>query len=263
MTTSRTDGFVDFGYRDNANRYEMRMRKRGGTFELHRLSSGARSVLARASQSWGTGWYEIEFDWGADGSITITAYEDPGGSRTQVNQITATDTTFTDGGVGFHCAGTRGGPRHYYADLAQITSRGSAPGTADLVWDTTTDWDSGTSAAGVVHEAVANTDHVDAGVVKQGYSVASPVPSSGLVGYWPLQEDSGGTAFDFSGVGNHLAVNGAAPGRAGLLGTTAYSFDGSGDIVSTTDPDKKPWISPTLGRLCRRAGRGSSVATWE
>lgn len=253
MTTSRTDGFVDFGYQDTANRYEMRMRKRaGGTFELHRLSDGRRTVLANSSQSWGTGWYEIEFDWSEDGPITITAYEDPGGARTQVNQISATDTTFTDGGIGFHCAGTRGGPRHYYADLAQITSRGSAPGSVELVWDTPADWDSAQAQSGVVHEAVANTDHVDAGVVKQGYSVANPLAASGLVGYWPLQEKSGVTAYDFSGNGHHATVNGATQGASGLLGTSAYAFDGTNDYVVIPDDDAldverialSAWIHP-------------------
>lgn len=96
-----------------------------------------------------------------------------------------------------------------------------------------TDFDNASSESGVVHESVANTDHNDASVLKQGYSIADPYLSADLVGYWPLHEDSGGTAYDFSGSNNDGTVNGATQGATGLLGTTAYSFDGTDDYVDT------------------------------
>lgn len=101
-------------------------------------------------------------------------------------------------------------------------------------FDADTDWDGAVSESGVVHESVANTDHVDAGVVKRGYSVASPTPSVGLAGYWPLQEDTGSTAYDFSGRENHATISGAMQGQPGLLSTTAYSFDGVDDYLSVS-----------------------------
>lgn len=54
-----------------------------------------------------------------------------------------------------------------------------------------------------------------------------------LVGHWPLQEDSG-DAHDHSGNGNTGTVNGATQGATGILGTTAYSFDGTDDDVTVS-----------------------------
>jgi len=103
-------------------------------------------------------------------------------------------------------------------------------------WDTAGDWDSATSESGVVHEAVANTDHDDADTVKRGYSAANPHLSSALVSYTPYHEDSGSTANDVSGNGADGNINGATPGATGLLGTTALDFDGS-DYVSYSSTD--------------------------
>lgn len=101
-----------------------------------------------------------------------------------------------------------------------------------VTWETATDWDNTQSEDGVVHEAVANTDHDDDGVVKKGYSHTSPLFSSNLVGYWPLNEDSGSTAYDFSGNGYDGTLNGPTVGQTGLLGTSTYSFDGADDYIS-------------------------------
>ena len=53
-----------------------------------------------------------------------------------------------------------------------------------------------------------------------------------LIRYWPLNENSGTTAYDHSSRGNHGTVNGATQGATGLLGENAYNFDGSDDNVS-------------------------------
>lgn len=103
---------------------------------------------------------------------------------------------------------------------------------ATLTWETAADWDGAASESGVAHESVANTDHNDATIIKQGYSVESPLRSVDLVGYWPLHEDSGSTANDFSGNNNDGTINGPAVGVTGPLGTTGYSYDGVDDIVS-------------------------------
>ena len=52
---------------------------------------------------------------------------------------------------------------------------------------------------------------------------------TGLVGWWPLHEDSGNTAYDLSGNDNHGTVSGATQGVAGKGGLTSYSFDGNDD----------------------------------
>lgn len=94
-----------------------------------------------------------------------------------------------------------------------------------------TDLDNALADSGVAHEATTNTDHSNTSLVKQGYDIASPYKSSSLVGYWPFHEDSGSTAYDFSDGNNDGTINGATVDATGLLGTTSYSFDGSGDYV--------------------------------
>jgi hypothetical protein len=96
-------------------------------------------------------------------------------------------------------------------------------------------WDEVATERGVVHESVANTDHDDAAIHKQGYRIANPYLSADLQGYWPLQEDSGSTAYDFSGNNNGGSITGASINQTGLVGTSAYSFDGTDDFVGCGD----------------------------
>jgi hypothetical protein len=60
-----------------------------------------------------------------------------------------------------------------------------------------------------------------------------------LVGYWPLNESSGSTAYDHSGNENHGTINdggdSTVPGASGILGQNAYNFDGSNDYVEIPD----------------------------
>ena len=60
-----------------------------------------------------------------------------------------------------------------------------------------------------------------------------------LIGSFPLTEDSGSTAYDYSGNDNDGTANGAGPSGTGTvsgpLGTTAYDFDGSDDDVDCND----------------------------
>ena len=123
-------------------------------------------------------------------------------------------------------------------DHSAETCSASLPGGSGpvrIAWSSVGDWDRATSETGVVHESVANTDHGDASVLKLGYSAASPFLAADLQGYWALHEDASTTAFDFSGNGYDGTVSGATLGVTGLLGTTAYSFDGVDDSV-TADP---------------------------
>ena len=59
---------------------------------------------------------------------------------------------------------------------------------------------------------------------------------TGLVGWWPLHETSGNTAYDLSGNENHGSLNGGVTqGVAGKGGLTAYSFDGNDDYIGGFD----------------------------
>ncbi|WP_414837457.1 LamG domain-containing protein [Candidatus Nanosalina sp. VS9-1] len=69
---------------------------------------------------------------------------------------------------------------------------------------------------------------------------------TGLIGWWPLHEDSGSKAYDLSGNGNHGSLNGGVTqGVAGKGGLTSYSFDGNDDVVkvsgSNLDTTSPPW----------------------
>ncbi|MFB6192941.1 MAG: LamG domain-containing protein [Candidatus Nanohaloarchaea archaeon] len=72
-----------------------------------------------------------------------------------------------------------------------------------------------------------------------------------LVGYWPLHEDSGSTAYDVRGSNNGTISNGGdstVVGASGLLGNSAYSFDGTNDYIEV----------PSNGW----SGDGVSVTAW-
>jgi hypothetical protein len=60
-----------------------------------------------------------------------------------------------------------------------------------------------------------------------------------LIGYWPLNEQSGNTAYDHSGNEYHGSINGAGPVDTGTvngpLGQKAFDFDGSDDYVGVAD----------------------------
>lgn len=128
-----------------------------------------------------------------------------------------------------------------------------------LTWNTATEWDNAQSESGVVHESVSNTDHNDATIVKQGYQIASPSPSSNLLHYYPFHEDSGSTANDFSGNNNDASISGCTLGVTAPLGTTGYSFDGNNDFVdlgsvSLSDSNDDPF---TLHLWAKKDNTGS------
>jgi hypothetical protein len=97
-----------------------------------------------------------------------------------------------------------------------------------VTWNAT-DFDNAVSSTGNTHESVSNTDNDDDSRLKQGYSYANPIAASSIIHHYPLQENSGGTAFDVEGSLDG-SVNGTTQGVAGPLGTTAYN-NGDDDYV--------------------------------
>lgn len=83
--------------------------------------------------------------------------------------------------------------------------------------------------------------------------------SGTLEGHWPLAEDSGSTAYDYSGNENHGTLNGGAgPSGTGTVtgpfGNSAYDFDGADDeitlpsgIYSTNEFSASAWVYPETG----------------
>lgn len=103
----------------SSDRYSARFRGRSGDMALIKVSGGSATTLASAAQSYTSNiWYEGEVAWGTDGTITFTAFDDTGA---QINQISATDTTFTSGGIGWVASsGTNDSTTYTYHDYARI-----------------------------------------------------------------------------------------------------------------------------------------------
>lgn len=116
--------------------------------------------------------------------------------------------------------------------IGDIASGGLTEQTGGTVtWETATDWDNAVSESGVVHESVANTDHSDETTVKMGYSFANPELPTSLDLLNSFHEDSGSTAYDYSGNNNDGSIgNSPTLGATGLLGTSAYDFPNQGYV---------------------------------
>ena len=99
-----------------------------------------------------------------------------------------------------------------------------------LTWYTDNDWDNGSVNQGVVH---ANYGDHDAEDLEPGYATSD----TGLVAYWPFDEDSGSTANDVVGGHDGSLIGPPTIGSTGVLGTTGYDFDGGNDYVTVpNDP---------------------------
>ncbi len=55
-------------------------------------------ILASSTVTYTTGWYEVEVDWGTDDSFTVLLYDE---SDSLVTTFSASDSTYTSGGIGF------------------------------------------------------------------------------------------------------------------------------------------------------------------
>jgi len=88
-------------------------------------------------------------------------------------------------------------------------------------WESTSDWDSAVSETGVVHESFGDRQ---AARVQLG----PPTDDSDLSGYWPLDEDAGGTADDASPSAYDGTVTQVTAGQEGVIGTSAYDFGDNG-----------------------------------
>lgn len=159
-------------------------------------------------------------------------------------------------------------------DIADVSLTSGAAET--LTWETATEWDNAVSESGVAHESTTDTDHDDATLVKQGYSLGTPFLNSNLLALYGFHEDSGTTVHDLKGT-NDVTISGATANETGLLGTTAYSFDGSDDggtatelsgVSKSTDFSVNIWFYPsdsTQGELVNNKVSNSDdfAITWD
>jgi hypothetical protein len=115
--------FVQFATQSETSapdRYSIKLDGGGDEFEISKRVSGSFTELAAATQTYSSQWYTVEVEWADDGTITATLYDD---TDTQLNQITATDTTFVGGGVGWvaRAADSNASAKAFF-DLAEIIS---------------------------------------------------------------------------------------------------------------------------------------------
>jgi hypothetical protein len=69
------------------------------------------TTLATTSATYETGWYEVIIDWKSDNTIDVTVYDES--SNSVFATLSATDSTYTSGGVGFSFWAQHGGWDRY------------------------------------------------------------------------------------------------------------------------------------------------------
>ena len=91
----------------NSNCYQAYLHRNGNGKELwlRRADSGSWTTLTSTSVNWPTGdWIRIEIDHNTDGTIIIKATNLS--TNSDIGQISATDTTYTSGGIGWQNQGS-------------------------------------------------------------------------------------------------------------------------------------------------------------
>lgn len=116
--------------------------------------------------------------------------------------------------------------------ISPISSASATPLTesGSVGWSSEADWDNSTNESNVHHGVVPNTDQDDTDSVSLGESYNTPVGSDSLVGFYPLDEDSGSTAVDLAGTANNGTVSSSV--RVDVEGVndgSAYDLNG-GDV---------------------------------
>ncbi|GAB3036994.1 archaellum stator protein ArlG [Natronobiforma cellulositropha] len=129
------------------------------------------------------------------------------------------------------------------ADTAEITVSSVDP--ESLVWSTDTDWSAGTHER-TVSDGVGDRE---GDTVRLGYEATT----DGLVSYWPFDEASGTTAIDAAGGFDGDHVNGPALGQTGLVGSSAYGFDGIDARVNVADDEAHRFASDMTVSMWIRA----------
>lgn len=105
-------GYFRYGLQDSNNHYRGGIDRANSELRLEIRDSGNLTTLASNALSISSGtWYELELVWQTDGTMTLTAYDDTG---SQLAQCSATDTSYTSGGVGFNVFYGSGTTNDYY-----------------------------------------------------------------------------------------------------------------------------------------------------
>lgn len=99
------------------NRYYVELARAAGVFRLI-MYDGSANILASASQTYSDStWYEVEVNVTTGGDHTLTLLDSSG---SQLNQIAVTDTTYSDGGVGFGLGNAGSSSATHHFDYARV-----------------------------------------------------------------------------------------------------------------------------------------------
>ena len=111
------------------------------------------------------------------------------------------------------------------------------------------------------HDPAASDSGRMPGVYEKGSNLAlGPFNrDQGLVGYWPFDEGTGTTAYDYSGKGNNGILTGSVVWAAGKLGN-AVQTDGSTNYVSIASrPSLNSWTISVWGNATSLANARNSL----
>jgi hypothetical protein len=202
------------------------------------------------------GGFEVSSTLDGD-AIDLTVYEDTTGDGSANNQETFTLTggteTFDSGNFDLS-AGNSLWWTASASDDTDITTSGDVQSFeeagATLTWTSDADLEESQDDSGYAHESIASTPNDDAGEIRRGYSYQDnpdSVYDSGLVGWWPLTDES---AQDYSGNGNDGTNAYITTGVAGRSGIEAFEFDGINTKIDTGNSTNyntqtfSAWIRP-------------------
>ena len=172
---------ITYGVQNHLNRYFARLNPEQGHVALYRYEDGSSTRLTDKSVPLSQDtWYEVHIDWQSDGTHVFTLFDDNG---SQVSQISATDSTWTAGGIGYDAYLGDGGT--VYIDHTQIHS-GREIVSANEVIDSFEDsdlaeysFDRGSSGASVV----SNPTYGGSSVLEISNDNTEMISTSGLDHY--------------------------------------------------------------------------------
>ena len=106
--------------------------------------------------------------------------------------------------------------------LRELTSKET------VTWKTASDWDNFTNQQVVGHENTSNTQWNDNSILQIGYPTEQIPFSTNCIAYFPMQETSGSTFYDFSTNTNHATINDSPTlDDTDLFGKGRPSYNGS------------------------------------
>ncbi|MFC4552409.1 hypothetical protein [Halorussus sp. GCM10023401] len=172
---------ITYGVQNHTNRYFARVNPEQGHVALYRTEDGSSTLLTDKSVPLSQDtWYEVHIDWQTDGTHVFTLFDDSG---SQISQISATDSTWTAGGIGYDAYLGDGGT--VYIDHTQIHS-GREIVSANEVIDSFEDsdlaeysFDRGSSGASVV----SNPTYGGSSVLEISNDNTEMISTSGLDHY--------------------------------------------------------------------------------